>query len=60
MILTHCARLKDFTHTSWAEIRAFYEICMTNRIVENVEMRDCLYFRFDNFRSRRSDASDYC
>ena len=40
MILTHCARLKDFTHTSWAEIRAFYEICMTNRIVENVEMRD--------------------
>lgn len=40
MILTHCARLKDFTHTSWAEIRAFYEICIMNRIVENVEMRD--------------------
>ena len=40
MILTQCARLKDFTHTSWAEIRAFYEICIMNRIVENVEMRD--------------------
>lgn len=40
MILTHCARLKDFTHTSWAEIRAFYEICLTNRILENLEMRD--------------------
>lgn len=40
MILTHCARLKDFNHTSWAEIRAFYEICDMNRILENVEMRD--------------------
>ena len=40
MILTHCARLKDFTHTSWAEIRAFYEICTMNRILENLEMRD--------------------
>ncbi len=40
MILTHCARLKDFTHTSWAEIRSFYEICDIHRIVENLEMRD--------------------
>ena len=40
MILTHCARLKDFTHTSWAEIRSFYEICDMHRIVENLEMRD--------------------
>ena len=40
MILTHCARLKDFSHTSWAEIRAFFEICEMNRIVENLEMRD--------------------
>lgn len=40
MILTHCARIKDFNHTSWAEIRAFYEICLMHRIVDNVEMRD--------------------
>lgn len=40
MILTHCARIKDFNHTSWAEIRAFYEICSMHRIVENLEMRD--------------------
>lgn len=40
MILTHCARLKDFNHTSWAEIRAFYEICSMHRIVENIELRD--------------------
>lgn len=40
MILTHCARLKDFTHTSWAEIRSFYEICDMHRIVENLEMKD--------------------
>lgn len=40
MILTHCARLKDFNHTSWAEIRAFYEISSMHRIVENIELRD--------------------
>lgn len=40
MILTHCARLKDFGHTSWAEIKSFYEICDNNRLLDNVEMRD--------------------
>lgn len=40
MILTHCSRLKDFSHTSWAEIKSFYEICDNNRLLDNVEMRD--------------------
>lgn len=40
MIFTHCSRLKDFSHTSWAEIKSFYEICDNNRLIDNLEMRD--------------------
>lgn len=40
MIFTHCSRLKDFNHTSWAEIKSFYEICYNNRLLDNAEMLD--------------------
>lgn len=40
MIITHCARKKDFNHTSWSEIKSFYEICSYNRLMDNLEMKD--------------------
>lgn len=40
MILTHCSRLKDFGHTSYAEMLAFKEILEQNLIFRSVEIRD--------------------
>lgn len=40
MILTHASRRKDFTHTSFAEIRAFKEILQHELIFRSVEIRD--------------------
>lgn len=40
MILTHACRLKDFNHTSYAEIRSFEEILKSNMIFRAVEIRD--------------------
>lgn len=40
MIITHCSRKKDLEHTSWAEIQAFHDICLDNRIFSDLELRD--------------------
>lgn len=40
MILTHASRCKDFSHTSFAEIRAFAEILRDELIFRAVEVKD--------------------